>query len=66
MPPLQANGRSMPARRAASRIASPSATGTSLRLPSMISDAIALGGALAAITALARGLPPSPDTKRST
>ena len=49
MPPLQANGRSMPARNAASRMASPSATGTSRRLPSMISDAIAFGGAPAAI-----------------
>jgi len=45
MPPLQAKGRSTPARSAASRMASPSATGTSRRLPSMIRDANAFGGA---------------------
>ena len=32
----------------------------------MMSDAIAFGGALTATTAFGRGLPPSPDTKRST
>src|SRR3954466_12168286 len=37
MPPLQANGRSMPARRAASRIAPPPATRPSRRLPSRTS-----------------------------
>src|ERR1700716_871696 len=63
MPPLQANGRSMPARNAASRMASPSATGTSRRLPSMINDASAFGGAAAGGKALVRGLPPKPRHK---
>ena len=47
-------------------MASPSATGTSRRLPSITSDAIAFGGAPTAITALGRGLPPNSETKRST
>ena len=66
MPPLQANGRSMPARNAASRMDSSSATGTSRRLPSMISAAIAFGGADASMTFFGRGLPPNSETKRST
>src|SRR3982750_3830142 len=56
MPPLQANGRSIPARNAASRMASPSATGTSRRFPSMTNEAIAFGGAPADMAGFGGGL----------